>query len=345
MKRKFFFAFSIAAALLVLDNGIAYSQEKKQDQPQTCEELIAKPPTEEQLKKLSEKDRKEFDAEFKRCKDAVASNQKAKNANEIVNRVNKEGASAMDSKNYDVAIAKFDEGYNADPDFWGSAPVMLRNKAIALRARGIDKFNAAVKNPDKDARKTGEAEAGKDFQASVDALQRSLEVLSKSTVPTNPAQAKNFEDYKTAAIIDRVESYRLLLKAVPGKAEAAVPAIQEYLAIEQDPAKKQKAQLMLAQAYFASDFDKAIPEYKKVLATEPNNPDALYDLASAMISIGDLNNDKAMKQEGIKYMEQFVKSAPSGYDQAKLKDAKDQIDASTASAKEPTKPASTKRKN
>lgn len=343
MKRKFFFAFSIAAALMVLDNGVAYSQEKKADEGQSCEELVAKPLTEEQLKKIPEDKRKVYEADLKRCQEGLAKNEKIKNATEVVSRTLKEGNDAMTAKNYDVAVAKYDEGYKADSDYWGTAPILLRNKAIALRARGIDKFNSSARNPDKAARAAGVAEAGKDFQASVDALQTALEVLNKSTAPTAPAEVKSFENNKTAVIIDRLESYRLLLKADATKADGAVPVIQDYLAIEQDQAKKQKAQLMLAQAYFASDFEKAIPEYKKVLASEPNNPDALYELGSALIGQGGISNDKAMIQEGIKYMEQFIKSAPSGYDQAKLDDAKGQIDVNTA--KDTSKPASTKRKN
>ena len=108
-------------------------------------------------------------------------------------------------------------------------------------------------------------------------------------------------------------------------------AFEEYISAEPDAAKKQKAQLNLAQAIFTSgDMEKAIPVYRKVLEAQPNNPDALYELGSSLIAMGDLNNDKAMKQEGVALMERFLKAAPQGFDQAKLDDAKGQIEVNTA---------------
>ncbi|MEP6925185.1 MAG: tetratricopeptide repeat protein, partial [Pyrinomonadaceae bacterium] len=288
--------------------------------------------------------RKLYDAEVKRCSEGVAKNEKLKNSIEVVKRTLKEGGAALEKKDYETAIAKFDEGYNADPDYWGSSTVMLRNKAIAYRARGVDKYNVAVKNPDKAARPAGIADAGKDFQAAVDALQKAVDVFSKSTAPTDAAQAKNFNDGKFAMISDRVESYRLLIKTDPNKAGDAAKAYEDYIAVEPDAAKKQKAQLSLAQAVFTSgDLEKAIPEYRKVLTAQPDNPDALYELGASLIAMGDQNNDKAMKTEGVAMMEKLVKVAPSGFDQAKLEDAKGQIEVNTA--KEPAKSTSTKKKN
>ena len=82
------------------------------------------------------------------------------------------------------------------------------------------------------------------------------------------------------------------------------------------------------------------------MAVQPDNPDALYELGSSLIAMGDQNNDKAMKAEGAAMMERLVKTSPAGFDQAKLDDAKGQVE--IANAKEPAKPAkaaSGKRKN
>jgi tetratricopeptide (TPR) repeat protein len=348
MKRKVFFGSFFITSLLVAGGNEVFAQKKEEPakaEAQTCEEFLAKPATAEQLKQLTDENRKLYEAEVKRCTEGVAKNEKLKNSIEIVNRTLKEGAAALDKKDYETAVAKFDEGYNADPDYWGSATVMLRNKAIALRARGVDKFNTGAKNSDKAARSAAIVDAGKDFQASVDALQKAVDVFGKSTAPADATQAKSFNDGKFTVISDRVESYRLLVKADPNKAGDAVKAYEEYLTAEPDATKKQKAQLNLAQAIFTSgDLEKAIPEYRKVLATQPGNPDALYELGAALIAIGDQNNDKPMKMEGVAMMEKLVKSAPSGFDQAKLEDAKGQIEVQTA--KEPTKAATGgKRKN
>lgn len=348
MKSKVFFGSLLAAGLVIAGANATFAQKKEAAaaQPQTCEEFLAKPATPEQLKQATEESRKQYEAQLKQCQEGIAKNTKIKNSIEVTNRAIKEGGDAFNSKNYDVAVAKYDEGYNADPEYWGSAPVMLKNKAAALRARGIVKFNAAVANKDKAAKTVGLADAAKDFQASADALQQAAEIYGKATAPTDAAQIKNFNDGKFAVVNDRVETYRLLIKAEPAKAGDAVKAYEEYIAVEPDTKKKQQAQLTLAQAIFTSgDIEKAIPEYRKVLATQPNNPDALYELGSSLLAMGDQNNDKTMKSEGVALMEKLVKSAPSGFDQAKLDDAKGQIE--IANAKEPVKAATTggKKKN
>lgn len=347
MRKLTFAALSVTALLAVSSNDV-FSQKKEDAKPAetvTCEQLVAKPLTAEQYKQLpSDEARKQYDEQLKVCKEGLATNAKAKNANEIVNRTLKEGSSALEAKDFATAIAKFDEGYNADTEYWGSAPVMLRNKAIALRARGAETYNAAAKNKDAAARTAGKAAAAKDFQASADSLQKALDILNKSAVPTEATQAKNFQNNKTAAIADRAESYRLLVISDSSKATDGAAAFEQYVAIETDPAKKQKFQSILAQSLFASgDFDKAIPAYQKILTENPNNPDALYFLGSMLVSVDPEN--KAKVQEGIGYFERFVKSAPANFDQEKINDAKGQIEGQTAALKGSSKPAGGKRKN
>lgn len=347
MRKSVFVTLSLTA-LLAAGSSDVFSQKKEGEKPAatvTCEELVAKPLTAEQYKQLpSDEARKQYDEQLKLCKEGLAQNTKAKNANEIVNRVVKEGGSALDAKDYATAIAKFDEGYNADTEYWGTAPVMLRNKAIALRARGADSYNAAVRNKDTAARNSGKADAAKDFQAAADSLQKALDILSKSTVPTDAAQAKNFQANKMTAIADRAESYRLLVLSDSSKATDGTAAFEEYVAIETDPAKKQKFQMVLAQSLFAAgDFDKAIPAYQKILTENPNNPDALYFMGSMLVSIDPEN--KAKVQEGVGYFERFVKAAPANFDQEKVNDAKGQIEVQTAALKGSSKPAGGKRKN
>lgn len=317
MKRKVFFGSFLITGLLVSGGNAVLAQQKKDDsaakaQPQTCEELLAKPATPEQLKQLTDENRKLYDAEVKRCSEGIAKNEKLKNSIEVVNRTLKEGAAALDKKDYDTAIAKFDEGYNADQEYWGSAPILLRNKGIALRARGVDKYNAAVKNTDKAARPAGIAAAGKDFQASVDALQTAVGVYGKSTAPTDAAQVKNFNDGKSSVIADRAESYRLLVKADSSKAADGVKAYEDYLAVETDPAKKSKAQFTAADlALEAGNADLAVTEFQKILSAEPTNSKAMYKLGIALISQGSGETpDKAKVQDGVNYLQKFADSAP-----------------------------------
>ena len=62
-------------------------------------------------------------------------------------RTFKAGNDALKAKNYDLAIAQYDEGLTADPEHPG-APALLTNKTMALNRRAVERYNAAVKNPD-----------------------------------------------------------------------------------------------------------------------------------------------------------------------------------------------------
>jgi hypothetical protein len=62
-----------------------------------------------------------------------------------VTKAVKEGNDAFAAKNYDLAIAKYDEGIAADPEFVGSAPIFYNNRGTALTARAVDTYNKAIK--------------------------------------------------------------------------------------------------------------------------------------------------------------------------------------------------------
>lgn len=51
-----------------------------------------------------------------------------------------DGIIAFNAKNYNLAIEKFDEAIKLDPDYWGTAPVLLTNKAMVLRTIGVNKY-------------------------------------------------------------------------------------------------------------------------------------------------------------------------------------------------------------
>jgi hypothetical protein len=218
------------------------------------------------------KAKEEYD---KQVAEITNKNEKAKKAIEVVTAAVKEGGAAYDAKNYDLAIAKFEEGYNVDPDFAGTAPVMLNNKSLALLGRATDNYNKSVKADD--ATKASLKESAKnDLLAVVTASQRSLDILKTATT-TDPNVQKNYESNKFLALVNRKAAYRLLsqtgLDREKGK-EAAI-AFQEYIAVETDPAKKLKAQADLAAALQDSgEYQLAVAEYKKVLESDPNNIDA-----------------------------------------------------------------------
>ena len=76
-------------------------------------------------------DEKKAQAEYEaKAKEVTSKNETITKNNALIDQSLAEGNKAYDAKNYDLAIAKFDEGINAAPDFAGSAPVLLNNKSL-----------------------------------------------------------------------------------------------------------------------------------------------------------------------------------------------------------------------
>jgi len=102
----------------------------------------------------------------------------------------------------------------------------------------------------------------------------------------------------------------LVTKADPTKADDAVAAFRDYIALEPDAAKKAKAQLDVAQTLLdAGAADKALAEFKTILAAQPDNPDANLGAGLALYS----TNDQAKFQEAANFIQHFVDVAPDSH--------------------------------
>ncbi len=252
---------------------------------------------------------------LKKNKDLDESNKKNANINQVVGDAFKAGNAALNAKNYDEALSQYDIGLAADAD----QPSLLTNKTVALKARGVDKYNAAIKIKDDDASKAAKAagleSAKADFKAAIEAANKAAELLSKIPAATDPNDQKQQAVNKYAALSVRAEAMRLFVtKADPSQADAGAAAFDDYIAVETDPAKKAKAQMDKAQTLFdAGAADKAIVEFKKILDAQPDNVDALYGMGIAEISVAYGASDKVKMQEGVNYLQQFVDKAPDGH--------------------------------
>jgi tetratricopeptide (TPR) repeat protein len=220
---------------------------------------------------------------------------------------NNNSAEAM--QKYTEAVTQYDQGLAADSD----QPALLTNKATALKARAIERFNQAIraKNMD-DAAKNAEYETAKnDFRAAAEASSKAVQIIKAVTAPTDPAELQRYNMNKYAAVATNAETMRLLVtKADPAKADDAVAAFRDYIALEPDAAKKAKAQLDVAQTMLdAGASDKALAEFKTILATQPDNPDANLGAGLALYS----TNDQAKFQEAANYIQHFVDVAPDSH--------------------------------
>lgn len=269
-------------------------------------------PTAADLTAEQKKQKEEYE---KKVAEVTAKNEKIKNATEIVQRSVKEGDAAYKEKNYDLAIAKFDEGITADPEFAGSAPVLLNYKGVSLKDRGYASYAQGAKSTDKAAKAEMLASAKKDWTNAVESFESGLKIIKGATAADANIQ-KSYDTSKFNLLSNLIEVHRLLSKSGvdTSKAAEAKVAFDEYLAIEPDAAKKAKAQITLGDILReGNDSDNAIVAYKAALVSSPDNPDALAGLGLSLFNSGVISDNTTQKQEGLNYMQRFAEVAPDNH--------------------------------
>jgi len=271
-------------------------------------------------KEASPADKAKIEEMKKKNAEIEAANKKITEANEVVGRTFKAGNEALmaagtasKANNTDEAIAKYtaavtsyDEGLAADAD----QPAILTNKAVALKGRGVERFNSAVRSKTlDDAAKNALLQSAKDdFKAAAETSTKAVTMMKALPAPTDPAEVQRYNSNKYAALLTQAESFRLYVsKGDATQADAGVAAYKDYIAVETDPAKKAKAQLDLAQMLLDSGAsDKALAEFKAILTSQPDNPEANLGAGLAVYAGG----DKAKFQEAANYLQHFVEVAP-----------------------------------
>lgn len=278
--------------------------------------------TAEQKKAQAEYDAKKKEVEEK--------NDKAKKTNEIVGQTFKEGNDAMTAKNYDLAIAKYSEGLAADPDFVGSAPILGNNRAAALRSRGVDTYNKAVKSTDVSEKIGYLGKAKQDLADSAQGYLRSWNVM-KNAPATDIVDRTNFEAIKKSALVGLTETFKMAVKTDqvdPSVIDVAKLLIPEYMSVETDAVKKAEASLAFADLYrVVGDSENAITAYKAILESSPDNIDALAGAGLSLVNLGYIKvengksqGNKVMQddgkkdlQEGANLLGKYASSAPDGH--------------------------------
>ncbi|HYY98310.1 MAG TPA: tetratricopeptide repeat protein [Pyrinomonadaceae bacterium] len=230
-------------------------------------------------------------------------NKKISESNETINRTFKAGNDAFAAKNYDAAIAAYSEGLAAREE-----PALYSNKSIALRMRGADRFNAVVTSQDQAAKSAGIDAAKKDWTEAAEAGKKAFDMMNAMTVPTDPAEKTKYDQNKLAALGSYAEAMRLVgTKVDQSRADEAFQVYSQYAAQETDPAKKSQRTADAAKILFdAGQFDRAIEEYRKILASDPENVDANLYLGLALFNSG----DKTKFQEAANYLGKFGEKAP-----------------------------------
>ncbi|HEY5884336.1 MAG TPA: carboxypeptidase regulatory-like domain-containing protein [Pyrinomonadaceae bacterium] len=268
-------------------------------------------------------------------------NKKAEASNAIVQRTFKAGNEFLKAKEYDQAIAQYDEGLSSDPEHPG-APSLMTNKAAALRSRAVNRYNAAIKAADDASKKSGMEAAKKDWRDAFEVSSKAVEMLKKVVATATPDTAQNAKTNLYFALLVRAEAASFFVSKVDNaQAPAGIAAYDEYITAETDAAKKAQAHHALAQMLFdANEFDQALAQYQKILTANPDDLVALLRSGQALFNIGAINNDKAKYQQAADYLAQYVAKAPDS--DALKSDAQAILE--TLKAQENVKPAAPSRR-
>ncbi|HKS08515.1 MAG TPA: carboxypeptidase regulatory-like domain-containing protein [Pyrinomonadaceae bacterium] len=268
----------------------------------------------------SAEDKAKLEEAAKKNAEITEKNKKITESNEVIARTFKTGNEALTAANaasnakqtdvavqkYTEAVTQYDEGLAADAD----QPALLTNKAVALKGRGVQRYNAAITNKSlDDAGRNAALDAAKaDFKAAADASNKAVTMLKAQPAPTDPAELDRYNKNKYAAVLTQSESMRLFVSKVdPTQADAGLTAFKDYMAMETDPAKKSKAQLDAAQMLLDSgQSDKALAEFQAVLQAQPDSPEANLGAGLALYA----QQDKEKFQEAANYLQHFVDVAP-----------------------------------
>ena len=264
--------------------------------------------TAEQRKAL-EKEQADFEA---KRKEVEAANERAKRGNEVRQRALKEGSDAFSAKNYDVAIAKFDEGYQIDPEFVGGAPLFLNNKALSLRQRAVGMFNENANKPSAE-KVPAMAKVKQDFAEAIDSYRKAWDLSAKATA----ADMNVVNQFKKQTLDGSREAISLMVRteqAVPETAESVKALLEANIAADTDEKRKIETRLILADFYRVSgDADNAIVAYKAVLEAAPDNIDAMAGAGLSLVNAGYINGDDAQLQEGANLLQKYADAAPAGH--------------------------------
>ncbi len=211
----------------------------------------------------------------------AATNEKIKEKNDRIQASLEAGNKAYNDGDFDIAIVKYNEGIEADPDFVGSAPVLLNNKGAALKKRAVNTYNGAIKSGDASAVEPAKAQSLKDLSEALDSYSKALTILENASSGSVSDQA-NHKKTKFNAVDggrDAVRIMALIQIADPEKVESARKVTQTYIELESDKKKKADAQENLAKfLMFAYDYEGAAAEFKNALEYSPKDPDILANL-------------------------------------------------------------------
>jgi tetratricopeptide (TPR) repeat protein len=244
----------------------------------------------------------------------------------------KQGVALKDAKNYEGAITEFEQAAAIDPGKHTSfVEVVYKSRVQASESHyqlGADLFN----KKDKPGAKTH-------FEKAYEEAKQAIALAS--TVTEDPNVKNDLIIYHNILIKNA-----MLLAEHYGEMNVVGDSVKAIDNLETlDPTNKVKYEVQKGDLYrVAGNSDpnmseKAVATYKSVLASDPNNLEALYNLGIALLG----SSEKEKIQESLNYLSDFVAKAPPA--DKRIPDTKATIEAIKTQYKiEAEKPAKRGRK-
>ncbi|HLL73457.1 MAG TPA: tetratricopeptide repeat protein [Pyrinomonadaceae bacterium] len=227
-----------------------------------------------------------------------------KNANDAVTASNALKGAEKISK-LDEAVNGYNLGIEIDPE----EGAVYRNRQIALRARGLEKYNMAVVSKDKEAKNAGIEAARADLMSAVESGEKAVAAQRKRGQEPSAGAAPSGQKDEVGYLEDRAETYRRALQIkAPVDNDVAAKSIEEYINAETDAAKKEKMQSSLGDAlFYAGRIDESLAKFRQILAQNPNNMEAMFGLGIALAS-----TNPPQLAEARDALQQYASKAPDG---------------------------------
>ena len=219
----------------------------------------------------------------------------------------KSGVEALQAGDYDEAARQFDAGLALSP----GEPTFLTNKSIAIRSRGVGRYNASLKLEDPAALASEKEAARRDFVEAGSLANEAVGRMKSASAWDALWHADAYESNRVAAYATRADVLRVLAARYDhARADEALTAMREYIELETDAERKRHAQLSAGQMLLeARRGAEAAAEYKKVLAQEPDNLDATLGAGLGLFQSG----ERAHFEEAATHLRRFVERAPEDH--------------------------------
>jgi tetratricopeptide (TPR) repeat protein len=206
------------------------------------------------------------------------------------------GVEMMKTNQYQAAMSEFEAAAGGDPGKHAAfAELTYRANANLAEAHyqiGVDLFNQKKRD-----------EARPHFEQAVAAANKALSVATTSPEPAAPTDLIVYYNIlaKNAALL--IEFYPLKDTKIVDDTLKSIEKVEVL-----DAANKGKWGVIRANMLrFSGRTDEAIAAYKAVLAAEPNNIDAIYNMGLTLLG----STEKATLQEAANALADFISKAPA----------------------------------